>query len=117
MNLFYNSYSRILNTLIPVLIVANVVVYVFCFMFYVFMLLVLLVPFAKILYNKIVFKINPAHPALLLLSLSMASFFPLALSFSFLHTSKNSKFITKKKSKELYAIVARVVHLIIVVVI
>lgn len=92
MNLFYNSYSRILNTLIPVLIVANVFVYVFCFMFYVFVLLVTLVPFAKILYNKIVFKINPAHPALLLL-LSMAFFFPLALSFSFLHTSKNSKFI------------------------
>lgn len=64
MNLFYNSYSRILNTLIPVLIVANVVVYVFCFMFYVFMLLVTLVSFAKILYNKIVCQNKPCTPCI-----------------------------------------------------
>lgn len=79
--MFYNSYEKILNTLIPVLIVANVFVYVFCFCFC-FMFLVTLAPFAKILYNKIVVKINPAHPALLLLSI-----WPLLPSPSFLSLS------------------------------
>lgn len=96
MNLFYNSYSRILNTLIPVLIVANVVVYVFCFMFYVFVLLVTLVPFAKILYNKIVFKINPAHPALLLLSL-YGLLLPSRSLFLFLAHIKKFEIHYKKK--------------------
>lgn len=115
MNLFYNSYEKILNTLIPVLIVANVFVYVFCFCFC-FMLLVTLAPFAKILYNKIVVKINPAHPALLLLSiwpLLPPSF--LSLSLSCTHQKIRNSF--KKKGQERYAIVAHVVNLIIVVVI
>lgn len=52
------------------------------------MLLVTLAPFAKILYNKIVVKINPAHPALLLLSLWPPSSLSLSLFIFLAHIKK-----------------------------